>query len=35
VPSFYWVDRGFGYALAGDASRELLLRLATSVYRQL
>jgi anti-sigma factor RsiW len=35
VPSFYWVDRGFGYALAGDASRELLLRLAISVYRQL
>lgn len=35
VPSFYWVDRGFGYALAGSMSRELLLRLATAVYRQL
>ncbi len=35
VPSFYWVDRGFGYALAGSMSRELLLRLATAVYKQL
>ena len=35
VPSFYWVDRGFGYALAGALSRDALLSLATVVYRQL
>lgn len=35
VPSFYWVDRGFGYALAGQLPRDALLRLATLVYRQL
>ena len=35
VPSFYWVDRGFGYALAGAFPRDALLALATAVYRQL
>lgn len=35
VPSFYWVDHGFGYALAGKLPRDALLRLATLVYRQL
>ncbi|MDM0073146.1 anti-sigma factor [Variovorax sp. J2P1-59] len=35
VPSFYWVDRGFGYALSGALSRDALLGLATAVYRQL
>ncbi|GAA4344586.1 anti-sigma factor [Variovorax defluvii] len=35
VPSFYWVDRGFGYALAGHLPRETLLGLADMVYRQL
>ena len=35
VPSFYWVDRGFGYDLAGKLPRDALLRLATLVYRQL
>ena len=25
VPSFYWVDRGFGYALAGALPRDALL----------
>jgi len=35
VPSFYWVDRGFGYALTGALSRDALLSLATVVYRQL
>jgi len=35
VPSFYWVDRGFGYALTGPLSRDALLSLATAVYRQL
>jgi anti-sigma factor RsiW len=35
VPSFYWVDRGFGYALAGSLPRDVLMGLATAVYRQL
>jgi anti-sigma factor RsiW len=35
VPSFYWVDQGFGYALAGKLPREALLALATAVYKQL
>lgn len=35
VPSFYWVDQGFGYALAGKLPRELLLKLATLAYRDL
>ena len=35
VPSFYWVDQGFGYALAGRLPREALLALASNVYRQL
>ena len=35
VPSFYWIDHGFGYALAGPLSRAALLDLATAVYRQL
>ncbi len=35
VPGFYWVDRGFGYALSGPLSRERLLALAQSVYAQL
>lgn len=35
VSSFYWVDQGFGYALAGKLPRPGLLSLAESVYRQL
>jgi len=35
VPSFYWVDRGFGYALAGALPREQLLALAQAAYQQL
>lgn len=35
VPSFYWVDQGFGYALSGALPRQRLLELATAVYRQL
>jgi anti-sigma factor RsiW len=35
VATFYWVDQGFGYALAGKQSRQKLLVLAESVYRQL
>jgi anti-sigma factor RsiW len=32
---FYWVDKPFGYALAGDLSREELHPLAQLVYRQI
>jgi anti-sigma factor RsiW len=32
---FYWVDRPFGYALAGELSREELQPLAQLVYRQI
>ncbi|HYP71525.1 MAG TPA: anti-sigma factor [Variovorax sp.] len=35
VPSFYWVDQGFGYALSGKLPRETLLNLAGAVYKQL
>lgn len=35
VPAFYWVDQGFGYALSGPLSRDALMALAESVYRQL
>ncbi|MCM2341582.1 anti-sigma factor [Rhodoferax sp.] len=35
VPSFYWVDQGFGYALAGQLPRAALMQLAQAVYRQL
>jgi anti-sigma factor RsiW len=35
VPSFYWVDQGFGYALSGAVSREELMTLAQLVYQQL
>ena len=33
--AFYWVDQGFGYALAGNLPRAELLALATLVYRSL
>ena len=33
--TFYWLDRGFGYALSGELGRETMLAVATSVYRQL
>lgn len=35
VPSFYWVDQGFGYALSGPVSKEELMKLAQLVYQQL
>ncbi len=35
VPSFYWVDQGFGYALSGALPRNQLLQLATAVHQQL
>lgn len=34
VSTFYWLDRGFGYALSGELPRESMLAIATSVYRQ-
>jgi anti-sigma factor RsiW len=33
--SFYWVDQGFGYALAGRMERPQLLQLANTVHGQL
>ncbi|HVE51753.1 MAG TPA: anti-sigma factor [Ramlibacter sp.] len=35
VATFYWVDQGFGYALAGKQPRQKLLTLAEHVHRQL
>lgn len=35
VATFYWVDDGFGYALAGKQPRAKLLVLSEAVYRQL
>lgn len=35
VQSFYWIDQGFGYALAGKLPRARLLALSQAVYRQL
>ena len=35
VPGFYWVDQGFGYALAGNLSREKLIVIAQSEYQQI
>jgi anti-sigma factor RsiW len=35
VPSFYWAEQGFGYALSGPVDRDTLMALANSVYAQL
>lgn len=35
VGTFYWSEEGFGYAIAGDADRDLLLKAAEIVYRQI
>jgi anti-sigma factor RsiW len=35
IPSFYWIDHGFGYALAGALPRNELLKVAEAVYQQL
>jgi len=35
VPSFYWVDEGYAYALSGPLRRQALLQLAQTVYHQL
>jgi anti-sigma factor RsiW len=32
---FYWVDGRLGYALSGELTREKLLALAESTYKQL
>lgn len=32
---FYWIDRGFGYALSGELERDDLYAIASQVYRQL
>ncbi len=33
--TFYWLDRGFGYALSGELARDTMQAVATSVYHQL
>ncbi|HEX6004353.1 MAG TPA: anti-sigma factor [Burkholderiales bacterium] len=35
VGVFYWLDRKLGYALSGEVDKSELLRVATTVYRQL
>jgi anti-sigma factor RsiW len=35
LPGFYWVDHGFGYAIAGQLPRTALHDLASAVYAQL
>jgi anti-sigma factor RsiW len=35
VPSFYWAEQGFGYALSGPVDHGTLMALASSVYAQL
>jgi anti-sigma factor RsiW len=34
VGAFYWVDDGLAYAIAANAPRELLLKIAEIIYRQ-
>ncbi|TWG94680.1 anti-sigma factor RsiW [Mesorhizobium sp. J18] len=33
--TFYWLDEGFGYAVAGSMPEDMLLRIANASYRQL
>jgi anti-sigma factor RsiW len=35
LAAFWWVDRGFGYAVAAKVDRATLLRVADAVYQQL
>jgi len=35
ISSFYWIDRGFAYALSGHQTRQQLLQLARHVHQQL
>jgi anti-sigma factor RsiW len=34
VDTFYWIDNGFGYAVTGEVSRDLLRQVAEETYRQ-
>lgn len=34
IGAFYWLDRGFAYAITGKADRDELLQIAEIVYRQ-
>jgi anti-sigma factor RsiW len=35
VPSFYWAEEGFGYALSGPVDKATLMALADAVYQQI
>lgn len=35
IPTFYWIDQYYGYALSADMSREQLLALGRNIYSQL
>lgn len=35
VPSFYWAEQGFGYALSGQVDKATLMALADAVYSQI
>jgi anti-sigma factor RsiW len=35
VPSFYWVEQGFGYALSGQVDKATLMVLSNLVYAQI
>jgi anti-sigma factor RsiW len=35
VPSFYWAEQGFGYALSGQVDKATLMALANSVFGQI
>ena len=35
VPSFYWAEQGFGYALSGQVDKATLMALADAVYNQI
>ncbi len=35
IGTFYWSEEGFGYAIAGTADRNLLLKAAETVYQQI
>jgi anti-sigma factor RsiW len=35
VAVFYWIDGRYGYALSGELGRDALLKVATTVYKQL
>jgi anti-sigma factor RsiW len=35
MPSFYWFDQGFGYALTGQMPKENLMAMSSAVFQQL